>query len=207
MAWAPDYCTTDELSAYVRIPADDVEDVVQLGLAIAAASRAIDRTCKRQFGLATSPVPRYYTAVTDPVLKVLVVNTNDLQTTVGLVVEADTENDGTYSTAITGYLMKPGNAPADGVPWSQIAFTSAASSVPTTIPEAVRVTARWGWTTVPDSVKQATLLQASRLLSRRDSPFGVAGSPEAGSEMRLLAKVDPDVAVLLRHYTRRWWAV
>jgi hypothetical protein len=43
-------------------------------------------------------------------------------------------------------------------------------------------------------------MQASRLLSRRDAPFGIAGSPEMGSEMRLLAKLDPDVDLLVQPY-------
>jgi hypothetical protein len=64
----------------------------------------------------------------------------------------------------------------------------------------VKVTALWGWTAVPVAVKQATLLQASRFFSRRHSPYGVAGSPELGSEIRLLARVDPDVGVSLRDY-------
>ena len=50
---------------------------------------------------------------------------------------------------------------------------------------------------VPSSVKLATELQASRWAKRRDAPFGVAGSPELGSELRILAKLDPDVQILL----------
>ena len=68
----------------------------------------------------------------------------------------------------------------------------------------MKVTARWGWAAVPSTIKQATLLQASRLLARRDAPFGIAGSPDVGSEIRLLARVDPDVAVAVAPY-RRWW--
>jgi hypothetical protein len=64
------------------------------------------------------------------------------------------------------------------------------------------VTAVWGWTAVPTSVKQATLLQASRFHKRRHAPFGVAGSPEMGSEIRLLSRVDPDVSVALRDFNR-----
>jgi len=55
---------------------------------------------------------------------------------------------------------------------------------------------------VPTTVKQATLLQASRVFARREAPFGVAGSPDMGSELRLLEKVDPDVAVMLVPYVR-----
>jgi hypothetical protein len=50
---------------------------------------------------------------------------------------------------------------------------------------------------VPAEVKLATELQASRWAKRRDAPFGVAGSPELGSELRILAKLDPDVEILL----------
>ena len=39
--------------------------------------------------------------------------------------------------------------------------------------------------------------EASRWFARRNSPYGIAGSPEMGSELRLLAKLDPDVAVML----------
>lgn len=205
MSWASSYVSAGELAAYVRI--GDSGDDVQLGLAIAAASRAIDRTCRRQFGLDAAPVARIYTAVVDAQTGRLVVGIDDVMTTAGLTVGIDTAGDGTYSTTLTVYSLGPVNATADGEPWTQL-FAGPSSTVALSLaPGAVRVTARFGWSAVPDPVKQACLLQASRLLSRRDAPFGVAGSPEVGSEVRLLARVDPDVAVLLRHYTRRWWAV
>ena len=70
------------------------------------------------------------------------------------------------------------------------------------------ITGLWGWPAVPTSVKVATLLQASRFAIRRDSPYGIAGSPSEGSELRLLAAVDPDVKVAIgKKYRREWWAV
>lgn len=60
---------------------------------------------------------------------------------------------------------------------------------------------------VPDTVKLATMIQASRLYHRRNSPFGIAGSVEMGSELRLFNKVDPDVAVLLSTERNHWSAV
>lgn len=50
---------------------------------------------------------------------------------------------------------------------------------------------------VPGPVELACLIQASRWFKRKDAPFGIAGSPELGSELRLLSKLDPDVEVLL----------
>lgn len=60
---------------------------------------------------------------------------------------------------------------------------------------------------IPSAVKQACLIQASRFVTRRYAPFGVAGSPDSGSEIRLLAKVDVDVAVILGPYISWWGAV
>lgn len=194
MPWAPNYATPADLAAYLRIPDEDIQDEEQMVLALAGASRAVDRTCRRQFGALAAPAARVYTARVDPQLNRPVVAIDDLMDDTGLLIEVGGEE-------VTG-VLGPANAPADGVPWTRIA-----GPWPLGVPDAVTVTALWGWTSVPDAVVQATLMQASRLLARRDSPYGVAGSPEAGSEIRLLARVDPDVAVLLRHYTRRWWAV
>lgn len=59
---------------------------------------------------------------------------------------------------------------------------------------------------IPASVQLATLIQGSRLVSRRNSPYGVAGSPEMQSELRLLSELDPDVRELLRNDRVMWGA-
>lgn len=61
-------------------------------------------------------------------------------------------------------------------------------------------------TTIPDSIVMACLLQAGRFYKRRDALFGIAGSPEMGNEMRLLAKLDPDVALLVKSAYDMWGA-
>lgn len=57
------------------------------------------------------------------------------------------------------------------------------------------------WYPEPAVVK-ATLIQAQRLYRRKDSPFGIAGSPGAGGELRLLQRMDPDVETLIRPFVR-----
>lgn len=204
MAWAPDYATSAELAAYVRI--GDSADDVQLALAVAAASRAVDRSTHRQFGLVAAPEGRLFAAEWDAGARWWVVPMDDLMTVEGLAVAVDVDDAGAGGMAVTGYQLAPLNAQLTGRPWEQLLIGHAASGRPSQTAR-VRVTARFGWSGVPPTVKQATLLQASRLLARRDAPFGVAGSPEAGSELRLLAKVDPDVAVILSEYRRRWLGV
>jgi len=191
MAWAPQYAVTADLAAYERI--EDFDDNTQLDLACTAASRAVDRACNRQFGLVASAEARTYSTRWDRRFGYYVVEHDDLMTTTGLAIVDD--NGTAISTSdITKY---PRNADKVGRPWEY--FT-----VATATPE-VTVTAKWGWTSVPNAIGQATLIQASRFFKRRESPFGVAGSPDLGSELRLLAKVDPDVAVILGPYYR-WWA-
>lgn len=193
MAWAPDYCTVEELAAFRRV--DDDADDAQLAHAIAAASRAVDQHCGRQFGKSDGPVVRRYTAVYDRRRRSRrwVVAIDDLSTTADMAVTVDGQPTNDYE-------LLPVNAVADGRPYTELALERATGGEHT-----VEVTATWGWPDVPVVVKQATLLQASRFASRRDSPYGVAGSPDLGSELRLLARVDPDVAVSLGPYVR-WWA-
>lgn len=200
MTWAPDYITGDELKAFVRI--DDELDDAQIGMAITAASRAIDRATRRQFGRADQEVERFYTAKLDPVLNRMVVEIDDLMASSGLQVHTDPDGDETFPNLVTSYTLRPRNAPADGMPWTELVVGRGTSvSFPDT-PDGVRVTGHFGWNQIPEAVKEACALQASRLLSRRDAPFGVAGSPAAGSEVRLLAKLDPDVDVVIAPYRR-----
>lgn len=195
MAWAPDYVTVDELAAFRRI-GDDADDT-ELAVAITAASRAIDLHCgpNRQFGKVDAVQERVYTARARPDRGRWVVDIDDLMSTTGLVVEVD-------GTALAGYTLEPRNAAQNGRPWTRLVVDPDSAVQPTGAEYEMAVTALWGWSAVPVAVKQACLLQASRFVSRRDSPFGVAGSPDLGSELRLLAKVDPDVAVSLRPYLR-----
>jgi hypothetical protein len=204
MAWAPDYCDTSELASLVRI--DDTLDDAQLALAIATASRAIDHAAGRQFGLVASAEARYYTPSWSRTLGRWTVETDDLMTTTGLAVAGDLLGDSTYGDTLdVAYVNpRPLNAAQKGRPWTGLSIEPLSPVQFCAREDSVKVTGRWGWTAVPTTIKQATLLQASRLLARRDAPFGIAGSPDVGSEMRLLARVDPDVAVAIAPY-RRWW--
>lgn len=207
MPWAPDYVTKDELKGFLRIDVGDVVDDAQLAIAITSASRAVDKTCSagfpRQFGQVTAAEARLYTPKFDcsrvgstwPIGK-WVVQIDDLMDATGLTVT-------TAAGTVDLFVKQPVNAVPTGKPWTRLVVDPAAAVIPKGTENEVTVTAKFGWTTVPVTIKQATLLQASRLFKRRDAPFGVAGSPEVGSEVRLLARVDPDVAVTLRPYIRQ----
>lgn len=203
MPWAPVYAETAALRAFVRIPEDDESDDEQLQRALETASRAVDRSAGRQFGRTDGLEARRFTPRCSRRGWVVIVD--DLSDVEGMTVALDTAGDRSFATAVAA-------ADVELLPLNHLERERPAESVRLRGAPAVRglegqvrITARWGWAAVPPAVEHATLLQASRLLSRRDSPFGVAGSPEAGSETRLLARVDPDVAVALEPYRRRAW--
>jgi hypothetical protein len=194
MAWAPDYLTGQEFADYLRVH-DDVDEV-EFAVDISAASRAIDNHTNRQFGIVGAPEARTYTRWHyDYERGRWAIGIDDLMTTAGAAFTID-------GTALTDYTLEPRNAAAEGRPWTRLVVARASSVQPTGCEPELGGTALWGWTTVPVAVTLACRLQGSRFNSRRDSPYGVAGSPDQGSEIRLLARVDPDVGVSLRSYVR-----
>lgn len=194
MAWAPSYITGAELIEFARLPEDVDLDVAEE--AAAAASRAVDGTCGRQFGKTDAPETRRYASRHDRYLGIYTIEIDDLQNITGLVVTA--VSSVLDVTAQTGLM--PANAILKGRPYTEL-------QVPGLGLYDVTATS-WGWTAFPPAVVLATKLQGSRFLARRDSPYGIAGSPNDGTETRLLARVDPDVEVTLKRgkYVRQWWA-
>lgn len=205
MPWAPDYITDAEMRDYVRIEgdADDFDDA-QIRDAVAGASRAVDAECQRQFGRTDAPEARYYVPRWSKTRRGWLVAADDMTGSAAVTVALDSAMDGTFATALATVLLRPANAPARGRPWEGLLFTAPAGVTVRGLADEVRVTTVFGWpVAAPQTVVLATKMQGSRFLARRDAPFGVAGNPEQGSELRLLAKVDPDVAVMLKGYRRR----
>lgn len=206
MALAADYCTLQELKDHLRVT--DTNDDTQLAACITSASRAIDQACNQRFGLTGSAVARVYTWRGDTHDGRQLLLTDPFQTTVGLVVKLDQGMDYSYNTTLTNntdFDLYPRNAIADGVPFQGILLRPTSTAFYAHDWSAgVQVTANYGWTSVPSSIEIGCLIQAARYFVRRDSPYGIAGSPDLGSEVRLLAKLDPDVQQLVGPFVR-WW--
>ena len=188
MAWAPDYVTSAELKAFLRI--GDAADDVMVAAALTAASRAIDQHTNRQFGVVAAAEERFYTAEWDRRRCRWVIQIDDLMSTSNFDAQVQ-DADGTDLGQIDDYTLEPRNAAQVSKPWTHLVVKPTSAYLPTGAVDEVAITALWGWTAVPTAVKEATYLQASRFHARRDSPFGIAGSPEVGSELRLLARLDP----------------
>jgi hypothetical protein len=192
------YCTVDQVRAELsddgqRLSLDLLEKAVN------AASRAVDAWTGRRFWQDAAPVARLYRP-DDPYR----VEVGDIATTTGLAVETDTAADGTWATLWTldaDFEMGPDNADADGgaFAWSELVAVGGLR-FPRSRRRALRVTARWGWSAVPDQVMTATILRSVAIFKRRDAPYGVADFGEFGPVR--ITRADPDVMDLLRPFQR-----
>lgn len=212
MTWKPDYCDLAELKDWLRTDSTTFDD--RLADAITTASRNVDGYCNRQFGQITVAADRSYIWDRSVIDRRDALRIDDLYDTTGLVVGVDSDGDGVTNTTLvyqTDFDLWPFNAAADGFPWTHVLLRASSTSrfgsryhqrAGLVDPYRVNVTGLFGWAAVPTAVKQATLILAAELFARRGAPFGIAGSPELGSEMRLLAKIDPDALNALRQYAR-----
>ncbi|WP_307621688.1 phage gp6-like head-tail connector protein [Streptomyces sp. V3I7] len=165
----------------------------ELTAALAAASRGIDRATGRRFWLDDTPVSRVFRlpgrVVCEPDGDLLLVD--DIGDDTGLTVEAGTT--GPWS-ALVDWETQPDNALADGRPITGLLRAGSWGAATAR----VRITARFGWPAVPDDITEATLIQATRLYKRKDSPEGIIGSAEWG--VRNLSRRDPDVWALIEPF-------
>ena len=196
MALTNAYCTLSDLKTSLAI--EDITDDTALEAAILTASRMIDDYTGRFFykdGTNAAPVVRYYTAQ-----DWYTCNVDDF---VSLTQIATDDNfDQLYTTIWQSddYMVEPVNNPRRGWPLSRLLAIDS-YIFPYNLPQSVKVTAVWGWPSIPAEIQMAAKLQASRLFIRRQSPFGIAGTPDLGT-VRLSSRLDPDVEALIRPFRK-----
>lgn len=190
---AHEYGTLAALRKRVGAEAADSSRDDELASALAAASRGIERATGRRFWLDDTPTVRVYRlagrVVCEPDGELLLVD--DIGDVADLVVET---GSGTSWAAVTAYETQPENALADGQPVTSL-LRSGTWGIGTA---RIRVTAKHGWPAVPDDITEASLIQATRLYKRKDSPEGIIGSAEWG--VRNLSRRDPDVWNLIEPF-------
>jgi hypothetical protein len=188
------YATLEALKASMKITDTDRDDMLATNLS--SASRYIERCTGRRFWLDPDPVSRTLNPrrrlVPDVEGTRLLVD--DIGSLDGLVVESGRAPSW---SVITGQMEgEPSDAAEKGEPFTSLLYVGGA--YPVGLGLRIRVTARWGYPAIPAEIEQATLIQASRLFKRKDSPEGVAGSAEWG--VMRLSRTDPDVYALIEHH-------
>lgn len=203
MAITNGYATLDQVKSALKI-IDTIDDTL-LELAVEAASREIDAYCGRVFYDMGSG-SRFY-AASDPYFCPI----DDCQsvTQIATAVTSNGNYDTVWANPSAGqnngdYQVEPLNAayPTDGIIapitgvralWRYLFPTIGGNAL-------VKVTGTWGWASTPTAVKQATVILASRIFKRNDSPMGVAGFGDMG--VMRISRTDPDVAALVDPYRK-----
>ena len=198
MAITNGYCTLAELKAALRIT-DSVDDSL-LEIAINGASREIDGYCERTFY--STSATRVFAPQSATVCEI-----DDLSSVTSI--KSSSNGDGTFDVTWTSgdYQLEPLNGISGGLtsPYTRIRavgdylfpeFPSYGINSEAT----VQVVGTFGYSAIPDAVKQACIILSMRQFKRFDSPLGVAGFGDIG--VMRVTRVDPDVAALLEPYMK-----
>lgn len=196
MAITNGYATLAEVKASLAIT--DTQDDTMLEIAITSASRMIDDYTDRFFyqtGTGQTPATYYYTPQDWWTCNI------DDNVSISEIATDDNFNQ-TWSTvwATTDFFTEPINNPNRGWPINRLVAIDR-YVWPVNLPNSLRVKGVFGWTAIPSEINQACIIQSSRLFVRKQSPFGIAGTPELGT-VRLTSRLDPDVEVLIRPFKR-----
>jgi hypothetical protein len=197
------YATRNQVKAALRIGTADTLDDDLIDNCVGAASRLIDGYCNRRFWQTGTAEARIFQAEDSFYCSI-----DDIAGT-ALTLKSSTQADGTFDLtwSRSDYQLEPLNGNLDGLTWAYDKIRAVGDYLFPTVnanygeQALVQVTAVFGWPSVPEPITQATIIQASRIFKRYDSPLGVAGFGDLGA-IRVSRFLDPDMAQLVEPYRR-----
>jgi hypothetical protein len=187
------YCTLSEAKAALRIT-DNVDDAI-LEREIESASRRVDGFCGRFFYQRQATINCY------PYNEYLLVFPGDVATT-AVTIKIDSTGNGTYATTLAfgvDYILEPTDTILQSRPYRQARMVGGQTfplEVQPSFPTC-QVTATYGWPSIPNDVREATILLTIRQFARLNAALGVVGFADMAVSVRA---VDPDVRDLLQPY-------
>jgi len=186
------YCTLAEVKSALRI-SDSTDDTL-LENAIEGASRRIDGYCGRFFYTQTATITLFAKDIYTLFLQ------NDLVSITTL--KTDDDGDGSFEntwTLNTDYMLQPTNVALQSRPYNRILAVGGKTFPIMIQPQlpGVQVNGVWGWSAVPDDVREACVLLAMRGFARYNAALGVVGFADMAIQVR---SIDPDVRDMLSPY-------
>jgi hypothetical protein len=197
------YATRNQVKAALRIGTADTIDDDLIDNCVGAASRLIDGYCNRRFWQSGTAEARVFQAEDSFYCSI-----DDIAGT-AITLKTSSFSDGNFDVTWTAsdYQLEPLNGNLDGLTWSYDKIRAVGDYLFPTVnanygeQALVQVTAIFGWPAIPEPVTQATIIQASRIFKRYDSPLGVVGFGDLG-QIRVSRYLDPDMAQLVEPYRR-----
>jgi len=194
MAITNGYCTLTQIKAATRLT-DSMDDTL-LEMAVESASRMIDAECDRNF-FSSGTATRDFTPNDE-----YTVDVDDLTSIVSVKLDDAGELTFLITLETNDYQIEPLNQRVSGnfFPISRLRMVGEYLLPIYKKQATVRIEGVYGFTPTPIQVTQATVIQASRIFKRLDSPLGVAGFGELGAIK--VGRVDPDVSMLIRPFKK-----
>lgn len=201
-----DYCTAAEMRA--MLPNDSFSSTAPeydtfMGTLATRASRAIDKSLGREPGAfyVSADTTRYFDG------------NGKTELYVGEIAAAPTSvsisTDGSVSsyTALDAadYYCYPYNALAMAEPYTVLVLDTVNGDYADwgSYRKGVQVVAKFGYSTsIPDIVKQATLIQALRWFKRSQQAYQDTGAVTELQQLKYVQKVDPDIGAVIEHLRR-----
>jgi hypothetical protein len=194
MAITNGYCTLAEVKSALRI-SDSTDDTL-LEKAIEGASRRIDGHTGRFFYQQSATISMYTRDIYTVQLQ------NDLVSVTTL--KTDDNGDGTFETtwtANTDYQLQPLNTVLQSRPYNRVVAVGGKTFPIMIQPDlpGVQINGVWGWSAVPNDVREACVLLSMRGFARYNAALGVVGFADMAVQVR---SVDPDVRDMLSPYVQ-----
>jgi hypothetical protein len=188
------YCTLAEVKSALRI--SDAADDTLLENAIEGASRRIDGYTGRFFYQQSATISMYTRDIYTVQLQDDLVSITTLKT--------DNNGDGTFETTWTtdtDYQLQPLNTVLQTRPYNRIVAVGGKTFPIMIQPDlpGVQVNGVWGWSAVPDDVREACVLLSMRGFARYNAALGVVGFADMAVQVR---SVDPDVRDMLSPFVQ-----
>src|SRR5690242_19558232 len=177
MALGDPYATSTDLQNRLGLTNPTSAESTRLTGAVYTASQEVEQFCNRTFNNAGSESQRKFYASSPSA-----VFTDDFHTEpsdVRVVSLIDRTSTVTTVLVDTDWESMPAN-PQFGRPQWELANTSDVAWPVGQQCGHILVTATWGWSAVPNAVKEATLLLAEDYFKLKEAPFGIANWGEFG---------------------------
>ena len=203
---ANDYCTTAEIKEAMpdAFGTSTAADTFLAKLAT-RASREFDRLTNRHPGAyyVTTASDRYFKGDGSTELW-----PGEMAAAPDAIAVAETGELSTYTawTTASDVLCWPYNASDEGLPYLRLDIDTINGSKTMwySFPKAIKVTAKWGYTTTtPDEVKQAVATMAARMYKRGQQGFADVGAIAELGQLRYVKGQDPAVDELIDHLRRQ----
>jgi hypothetical protein len=192
------YATLVDIKHPTVLNITDTDYDTLLEVIVEAASRAADTTCNRFFY--SSAETRFYTAENPNRIFV-----DDMNSTASITIYTDDDGDGTYENtwASTDFMLMPENAALNAFPATYIdRAINGNYSFPVGVPKGVKITATFGWASVPRAIKVAVIMQSNRIFKRLQTPLGQSSMTALGEQKLSIPKLDPDICALIEPYRK-----